>query len=464
MCGVCGGFSKDAEKGIAALAHRGPDADGFIRVGSLFLGHTRLSIIDLDSRSDQPFVRGDVSLSYNGELWNYKELRLELEGLGHEFSTTGDTEVFAAALQEWGEEALPKTNGMFAVAWTKDGGRTVKLARDRFGEVPLHFAAQRPFMFASEIKALLKMGANPKSIQWVEPGTVIEASKDWITVRRWHDISLDSIPDRIEKGAVQIRSLIECGVLDRTISDVPVCTLLSGGIDSSAVLHHLCQYFGKVVAYTAVYNERSRDLQCAREVAETCEVELREIRVPLPSAEDLASVVRACEMPHKAQVEIGWPCLCLAREMRRDGFKVTYSGEGSDELWASYGFAYYGVAKEGWHAYRKNLFLGQHRKNFARCNKIFMAHSVECRLPFLQPELVQYAVSLTRDAVEGPDRRQKDVLKRAYREILPLSVVDRPKIAFQDGMGIKKAIADVLPDPKRFYAAEFRLAFRGAMI
>ena len=125
-------------------------------------------------------------------------------------------------------------------------------------------------------------------------------------------------------------------------------------------------------------------------------IELREVMIPLPSSADLSTVIRCIEMDCKAQVEIGWPCLRLAQAMRADGFKVTYSGEGSDELWASYGFAYHALKTQDWHAYRKDLFLSQARKNFARCNKVFMAHCVECRLPFLNTALVEYALSLSR--------------------------------------------------------------------
>src|SRR5690606_20503727 len=105
-------------------------------------------------------------------------------------------------------------------------------------------------------------------------------------------------------------------------------------------------------------------------------------------------VIQTIEQPFKAQIEIGWACLHLARQIAADGYRVTYSGEGSDELWASYGFAYHGIQQHGWYDYRRDLFLDQARKNFVRCNKIFMAASVECRLPFLSTPLVEYALSL----------------------------------------------------------------------
>lgn len=461
MCGVVGGFSPRVENGIAALRHRGPDAEGMARKGNLRLGHTRLSIIDLDARSNQPFRRGSVVLSYNGELWNWRELRAELESLGEKFHTEGDTEVVAAALNQWGKAALPKLNGMFALAWTDDGGETVRLARDRFGEVPLHLAAQKPFLFASELKALLAMDAHPASLQWVKPGTVVEATDRGMRSEQWYDCPLEDFDGSFRDAASQVRSLVGKGAQERTISDVPVCTLLSGGIDSASVALVLKSYFPDLVAYIAVYDPRSRDLRCARAIAEGLEIELREVKVPLPTTSDLASVIAAAEMPHKAQVEIGWPCLNLARQMREDGFKVTYSGEGSDELWASYGFAYHALKTRGWGEYRRDLYLGQHRKNFARRNKIFMAHSVECRLPFLCCDLAEFALSLPQEIVERGGK-MKAVMSEAFRGLLPDEVVDRSKLAFQDGMGIKQRISEAVPDPARYYRAEFRMQFSGA--
>src|SRR5262249_19710798 len=147
MCGLAGGFVGEGvvRCGLAALRHRGPDATGVAALDRLTLGHVRLAILDLDPRSDQPFRYGRVTLSYNGELWNFAPVRAELQARGGRFATAGDTEVVAAALDRWGPEALPRLQGMFALAWTTDG-EILHLARDRFGEVPLHVAVQRPFL------------------------------------------------------------------------------------------------------------------------------------------------------------------------------------------------------------------------------------------------------------------------------------------------------------------------------
>jgi asparagine synthase (glutamine-hydrolysing) len=452
MCGIVGGVGDPVEAAVRALDHRGPDASGVVRHGKFWLGHTRLAILDLDERSNQPFLRGDLALVYNGELWNYEALRDELrEQHGQVFTTTGDTEVVAAALETWGASALRRMEGMFALAWT-DGER-LWLARDRFGEIPLHHDLLG-VGFASEMRGLHAMDVR-SDVGWVAPGWVFAFDEDGLRSRRcWYDVPIKPAAIGLEEASSRLRDMIALGARERAISDVPVCALLSGGIDSTAVLYHLREHRPELVAYIAVHDPKSSDLRAAREAADHLDVELREVQVPAPTAEDLAGVVRRIELPHKAQVEIGWACLHLAKRIRADGFRVTYSGEGSDELWASYGFSYHGVKKEGWHPYRKGIFVGQHRKNFARCNKVFMAHGVECRLPFLHTPLVELALSLPETAVRRKGR-PKAVLCEAYRGLVPDRVVDRAKVAFQDGAGLKAAAAAAVSNPKKFYMAEF---------
>ena len=441
-----------------ALVHRGPDAQGLVKAGKITLGHTRLAILDLDPRSNQPFIYGDVRLVFNGEIWNYKQVKQELTGLGYEFNTAGDTEVVAAALSAWGADALSRLDGMFAIAWTVDG-ETLYLARDRFGEMPLHVAKQNPFYFASERKALLAMGCAAKSIDDVQPGHYVSTDGRRLEQRRYYLPPIAPAHVTRKQASSCLFDLLKAGTENRAISDVPVCTLLSGGIDSSIAALFLKGLMPGIVAYTAVFNPRSSDLKAAREVARSLGIELREVPIPVPSPDDLAETVNVIEMNYKAQVEIGWPCLVLARRMRADGFKVTFSGEGSDELWASYGFAYHALKTNGWHEYRRDLFLAQARKNFIRCNKVFMAHSIECPLPFLHYPLVEYALSLPQAAVQDGRSRPKAVLQDAFVDKLPDTITRRPKVAFQDGLGLKRAIESVLRSPERFYHAEYKRRF-----
>jgi len=217
-----------------------------------------------------------------------------------------------------------------------------------------------------------------------------------------------------------------------------------------------------LVGFTAVYDPRSRDLRLARATAHRLGLELVEVTVAPPTSENAADVVRVIEMPHKAQVEIGWACLALADAMRDRAVKVVFSGEGSDELWASYGFAYHGLKTKSWLDYRRDLFLDQSRKNFPRCNKIFMSRGIECRLPFLSTSVVEAALSFPRDVVQEGRGQPKAVLGRAVIDLVGEEIARRPKVAFQDGMGLKGQFGRAVARPIQFYRAEFGRFMRRA--
>jgi len=465
MCGIIGGFTSIAG-GVERLKHRGPDAQNQITVGKVSLGHTRLAIKDLDRRSDQPFHYGNVCLVFNGEIWNYMELREELTRVGYEFRTTGDTEVLAACLNAYGiDETLRKVNGMFAFAYTTNG-ENVYVARDKFGEIPVHigiqpseeFGAHGRFIFASEVKALKAIKVAPPTIDYVLPGEYVEArSNGTIHKTRWYVPPIEPA-EKITRGvaAELLYEKLRAAVREREMSDVPLCTMLSGGLDSSLITYLLAQDIPNIVAYTAVHDKSSKDLKMARMLAKQLNIELREVYVPTPTRDELAEVVRIAETPYKVQVEIGWACLKLAEAMKRDGFKVTFSGDGSDELFASYGFSYYGLKKAGWYDYRRDLFLDQHRKNFSRANKVFMSQGIECRLPFLNPNVVEFILSLPQEVAQEGRKRPKAVLEDAFRHKLPDGIVNRTKVAFQDGMKIKGDIESVVADPMKFYRTEYK--------
>jgi asparagine synthase (glutamine-hydrolysing) len=443
------------------LHHRGPDASGCIQAGQVSLGHTRLSILDPSERSNQPFTYNSVTVAYNGELWNYRALRKQLEGAGHAFHTTGDTEVVACALHHWGIQALPKMDGMFAIAWVVDREpNSVYLARDRYGEIPLHVSLEAPVLFASERKALVAMGATADRVEDVSAGQCWRFEGSTFDTYQFYD--MPSTTTGRYGSPVELLSLLTEATRIREISDVGVCTQLSGGIDSAAITYLMAQHVPDLVAYTAVYQRNSRDHRCAKEVAFELGIDLVEVPVEKPAPGDMADVVWHIEQPWKVQVEIGWASLCLARAMRSDGFKVTFTGDGSDELWGSYNFSQLAFATGAdWFQYRRRLYRRLARTNFQRNNKIFMAHSVECRAPFCHQPLVEFALSLSREAVTLEGQSLKGILQEAFRGLLPDSVIDRPKVGFQDGLGIKKDIAHVVVNPKRFYRGVYKRLFEG---
>ncbi|HVN50471.1 MAG TPA: hypothetical protein VMT43_03515, partial [Acidimicrobiales bacterium] len=178
MCGIAGAVGLGAPPDeelvghvLGSLAHRGPGSAGHRYHGGCWLGFRRLPILDLSARADQPMVDEDsgVALVYNGEIYNYLELRAELEGKGHRFRTTGDTEVLLHAYVEWGAEAFERCNGMWAVAVDDPRHEGLLLARDRFGEKPLHVgrAADGAWWFASEVRPLLWAGVSSRRLDRV---------------------------------------------------------------------------------------------------------------------------------------------------------------------------------------------------------------------------------------------------------------------------------------------------------
>jgi asparagine synthase (glutamine-hydrolysing) len=444
MCGIAGSWRSEWDVGAALdrIAHRGPDARAIVDVPEVVHGHVRLSIMDPEPRSNQPFVYGGVTLAYNGELWNAPELRHQL---GHElfygFETTGDTEVVAAALAEWGTDALSRMDGQFALAWTDAEGETW-LARDRWGEVPLYMLedGDRDGLFgagvvwASERKAFGGRGAEAVP---VPEGSYVRVATG--EVGTYYGIG---VPEPLRwdiRGEVE--GSLRRGTVERLQSDVPVCTLLSGGLDSSAILALVKEQVPDVVAYTAYMpGEDSPDLEAARYVADHHGVELREVQVE-PTLTAVHNAVSTVEIPMKTQVEIAVPCIRLADVISADGFKVVLSGEGADELFGGYGgLMRKATSDSNWIAARRYAFEKMARGNFVRTNKTFMAAGVEARLPFMDRGLVERVLALgLGDCPPG-----KKLLKEAVADIVPGRVVRRQKETFQGASGISGYLEQLL--------------------
>ncbi len=367
MCGIIGGFDlPQIQKGLDAIVHRGPDNQAIIQTDNVYFGHVRLSIIDTSSDSNQPFKYGNTTMVFNGTIWNYQELRTKLN---IDTKTSGDTEVLCAILDRYGIIGLDIVEGMFAIAFTQGDG-SITIVRDRHGEVPLHYSLLDglfpSFSFCSEIKGLLAMGESGQTIKMLEPGKYIKVTSDFnVEEGTWYDIRnhiRETNDWNFSDSKASVHRDIVIGSYERTVSDVPVACLLSGGIDSAITTLVASKHIPNLVTYTAVHNENSKDLKSAREVAKYLGVELREVKVKPPTVDDINDVINTIEMPYKAQVEIGYPCVQLAQRIHEDGFKVIMSGEGSDELWASYGMSYHGI-KDKWSSI-KNIkhFLKKKRK------------------------------------------------------------------------------------------------------
>lgn len=404
-------------------------------------------MLDLSSASNQPFRYRDAVLSFNGEIWNFRELRCELERIGHTFITTGDTEVLAAALWQWGTDALKRLEGMFAFAWSR--GSVYILARDRYGKVPLYVQRKdNAFTWSSERKAWgARRGAAAAPLP---PGT-------WLDLPTGKVHSYYSLPEHVACG--DVLSLLREGVRRRMVADAPLCVLISGGLDSAAILTLASQINRGVVAYTAKLRSDAPDLIAARRLCAELGVRLHEVQVPEPTTRSMEEASRVIEIPSKAQTEIAMLCLPLARRISADGFKVCLSGEASDELFGAYGnmkIKAWGKEHE-WRPIRVAQLGKMARGNFVRCNKAFMAAGVECRLPFMERALVERVLSMS--MAECPPN--KVALKRALNGVVPAWVIKRQKETFQGSSGMSDACARVVANPTRFYNATIRRLFGG---
>ena len=449
MCGLAGGIGVKpglVEQMLERIAHRGPDGRGIVESGPVVHGHVRLALVDLTSASAQPFRRGGSVLSFNGEVWNFCELRADLEAAGDAFSTTGDTEVLAAWLSRFGLARLAEIDGMFAFAFSDAvGGHW--LVRDSFGKVPLYVArVAGGYLWASERKAF------PPRIKpiAVPPGHVFDLTTGRFSA--WY-----RAPAGQATTASDVLALLRRGVIKRLSADAPVCCLISGGLDSSLVLALAVKERPDVVAFTAVFDERSSDLASARRLCKQFGVRLIEVPVAVDT-DAVARAIRSIEIPSKAQIEIAVLCIPLAQRIYAEGFRACLSGEAADELFGGYGNFCIKASKlrdDQIPALRREQLAKMARGNFVRCNKAFMAAGVECRLPFMEQELVERAVTLGK--VASPTG--KKLLKEAARGLLPAWIINRVKDTFQGASGVSEALAGMIASPTIFYNAELRSTF-----
>ena len=389
MCGIAGYVGLPADRGLldrmnAAQRHRGPDGAGVFLDGPVGLAHQRLVVIDrAGGRQPMSTPDGRFTLVYNGEVYNHDDLRMQLRALGHEFASRSDTEVVLHALAEWGDAALDRFNGMFALALWDADEQTLTLARDHFGIKPLHLArVRRPegadaWLFSSEIRPLLASGLVParpddrtlyrylcfrvhddgsetffEGIERVRPGEVLTISPTGIRRRPFTALREDLLhaePVRARHDpevSARFRSLLTQSVRLRLSSDVPVGTSLSGGLDSSAVTALIDELLPDESAravgrrqntFSAVFPGYRNDEQRWVDAALEGRGERVSGHAVHPSSAqlvtDLADFVRAQEEP---VISSGpYAQYCVMREASRH-VTVMLDGQGADELLAGY--------------------------------------------------------------------------------------------------------------------------------
>jgi asparagine synthase (glutamine-hydrolysing) len=375
VCGIAGCYQQAGGQRLVdvmsdRIAHRGPDAEGVWSHQddkvSVQFGHRRLSIIDLTAAADQPLSKHGLTLIYNGELYNYKELRAELAARGVQFATKSDTEVVLEAWRTWGPDALPRFRGMFAFALADTATGELVLARDPLGIKPLYYLPRGDgVIFASELKALLAaIGPELR----IEPGALVASMLYyWVPEQRCAIRGVQKLPAgswarfrpdgthelrsywRVQDVALaaaagppaDLRSVIEDSVAAHLVADVPVSSFLSGGLDSSIITVLAHRVAEEVDAYTITFRPEDQKLEAmpddavyARKVAAQFGVKLHEIEISPDIVSLLPRMVDILDEPIGDPAAINTLLMCEAARER--GVKVILSGMGADELFGGY--------------------------------------------------------------------------------------------------------------------------------
>ena len=380
MCGIIGILAKNAsvdpdllERATCSLAHRGPDDSGTVIIRETIphaleigLGNRRLAILDLSPLGHQPMQDPETGnwIAYNGEIYNFREIREELEREGAWFDGHSDTEVLLRAYGRWGEDCLPKLRGMFAFAIWDARRHHLFLARDPMGIKPLYyFSSDRHFLFASEVRTLLGTGLVPRRVDRAgllnylafgsacDPVTLVEGvsalppghSLVWengtLSQRMYWDLGAGkeqagSSDLTLDNTGDELRAALTQSIQMQTVSDVPVGVFLSGGIDSSTVTGILSRNGARVNTFSIIFQEADySEAEYSRLIAKTFQTEHHELLVSQGDALDaIPSALGAMDQP----TVDGMNTYFVSRQTRAAGIKVVLSGLGGDELFAGY--------------------------------------------------------------------------------------------------------------------------------
>ena len=562
MCGIAGELRHDGTpvdrealgRAARSIAHRGPDDEGIHVDGPVGLAHRRLSIIDLSASGHQPMSNedGTIWLTYNGEIYNFRDLRRLLEARGHRFASHTDSEVLVHGYEEWGEKLLERLNGIFAFAIWDRRERRLLLARDRFGTKPLYLRRQRNrLLFGSEIKAILALAGEPARLslnslmQYMsfqntygeetlfEDVTMLPAGT-WMVVREdgtaTRGVYYDPIPcaeptsdDRHVTEA--LGAALQRAVDRQLMSDVPIGAYLSGGMDSASLVVLAGRRIPHIHTFTAGFDvSDASPLEVAADERPDAEVVARDV-----GTEHYGAVLHAGDMArvlpdlvwHLEDLRAGtcYQNYYVAR-LASKFVKVVLAGTGGDELFAGYPWRYAMLDSaadragflDAYYAYwcrlltdadRREAFTddawaaadGVHpRESFEQVtahldpdldpveqalyfeqrtflhgllvveDKMSMAHSMEARVPFLDNELVDFALRIPA-RVRAGSNEGKVLLRQAARSFLPDVLVHKRKQGFSppDGTWYRGRnldyVREVLLDPGSLRRGIFRPDF-----
>lgn len=483
MCGIATIFNikeqtpalrKKALEMAKKIRHRGPDWSGIYCGKTAILAHERLSIVDPQS-GRQPLFSPDRKqvLAVNGEIYNHRDIRKQYAG-SYEFQTGSDCEVILALYRDKGINFLEDLNGIYAFALYDEEKDDFLIARDPIGVIPLYIGRDKDgkVYCASELKALegfcdeyepflpghYYLGSEGKMKRWYK--------RDWM--------EYDAVKDN-GGSAADVRVALEAAVKRQLMSDVPYGVLLSGGLDSSVISAVAKLYASKRIETDsrqdawwpqlhsfAVGLKGAPDLAKAREVAEHIGTIHHEINYTIQEGLDaLRDVIYFIETYDVTTVRASTPMYLLARVIKSMGIKMVLSGEGADEVFGGYLYFHKAPDAKAFHEETVRKLSKLHLYDCLRANKSLAAWGVEGRVPFLDKEFLDVAMRLNPKLKMCPGKTiEKKIVREAFADMLPESVVWRQKEQFSDGVGyswidtLKQITAEAVSDEQMAHAAE----------
>ncbi|XP_039003967.1 asparagine synthetase [glutamine-hydrolyzing] 3-like [Hibiscus syriacus] len=431
------------------LRHRGPDWSGLHCHQDCYLAHQRLAIVDPAS-GDQPLYNEDKSVvvTVNGEIYNHNQLKEKLNS--HQFRTGSDCEVIAHLYEEYGEDFVDMLDGMFSFVLLDTRDKSFIAARDAIGITPLYigWGLDGSVWFASEMKAL---SDDCERFMSFLPGHIYSSKQG--EIRRWYNPPwyLEKIPSTPYDPKV-LRETFEKAVFKRLMTDVPFGVLLSGGLDSSLVAAVAARYlayseaacqWGSQLHTFCVGLKGSPDLKAAREVADYIGTRHHEFHFTVQEGIDaLEEVIYHIETYDVTTIRASTPMFLMSRKIKSLGVKMVLSGEGSDEIFGGYLYFHKAPNKEEFHEETSRKIKALHLYDCLRANKSTSAWGLEARVPFLDKEFINVAMSIDPEwKMIRPDlgRIEKWVLRNAFdddqKPYLPKHILYRQKEQFSDGVG-----------------------------
>ena len=458
MCGIVCAFelkqtSKKLRPQLLKMAklirHRGPDWSGIYSNNKVIMAHERLAIVDPTS-GKQPLLSKDKNLvlAANGEIYNHLELRKQFEDY-YQFQTKSDCEVILALYKQKGASFLNELNGIFGFALYDNANDTYLIARDHMGIIPLYMGWDQDgtFYVASELKAL--EGVCSK-IELFPPGHYLDSKvgelKSWYQ-RDW--MEYDMVKEN-ETDIKLLRTALEEAVHRQLMSDVPYGVLLSGGLDSSITSAIAKKYAEKRIESDdkdaawwpqlhsfATGLENSPDLAAAQKVADHLGTIHHEIKFTIQEGIDaIRDVIYHLETYDITTIRASTPMYLMARAIKAMGIKMVLSGEGADEIFGGYLYFHKAPSAKEFHEETVRKLDKLHMYDCLRANKSLAAWGIEGRVPFLDKAFMDIAMNINpSDKMINGERMEKWILRKAFEDLLPKSVVWRQKEQFSDGVG-----------------------------